>query len=217
MLILRTTAHLESWGELRCRETGHIEASDLHGLADGRGDTLHLSISEGATWQVIEAEDDLVVDLGGKVQIPHGTVIYSGTQEGALAIFAGGPDKIREWVCQDPAWCCWYALHEDGGTAPDTRAGACKDPMYAFRYASLEGPRPETRAAASQAPYWAYAYALQVDRGPQDETRASACGDPKWAYTYARYIDGEPREDTLRSASQDLWWSQQYNQWVDSR
>jgi hypothetical protein len=51
----------------------------------GQGDGFLLDWSENARWQVVRVLASSVVDLGGKAKFPRGTVVYSGTREGALA------------------------------------------------------------------------------------------------------------------------------------
>jgi hypothetical protein len=196
VLILRTSdSNRQAYKGFQWPESGHVEAPDwnptpvcgygLHGLAHGRGQPGYLDWYPTATWQVVEVEDELVVDIDdGKVKFPSGEVVYSGEMEGALALIAGGTDKIREWVCQDAQWAYRYALRAD-----------------------------ETRNAALADPFWAYCYAKDVDKAPRGDTRGAACKDPRSAYLYARWVDVGPRDDTRAAAGVDSIWKRLYSTW----
>jgi hypothetical protein len=218
MLILRTSGeNRRSYGGFLWPKSGRIEAPDwnplpirgygLHGLAHGRGNPVLLRFEVGATWQVVEVEDHLVVDLGGKVKFPYGEVLYSGEMEGALALIAGGADKIREWVCQDAQWSFYYASDVDKGPRDDTRAGACEDPGWAYEYACSvdKGPRDDTRAGACKDPTYAFWYASDVDKGPHDDTRTPACLVPYRTFMYALKVDKGHHPETRAALEGSSW------------
>ena len=71
-------------------ECGH----GLHGLLWGCGDGGTITYPVGR-WLVVEAKADDVVDLGGKVKFPRGTVVYCGTRDEAIAYLDqhGAADK----------------------------------------------------------------------------------------------------------------------------
>ena len=51
----------------------------LHGLLDGLGDYIHLTMGEGETVQVLEVERGACIDLSGKVKFPLCEVKFSGS------------------------------------------------------------------------------------------------------------------------------------------
>jgi hypothetical protein len=91
-----------SYGGFRWPLAGPVKAPDwdpeprcgggLHGLLWGCGDPAYLPYSAG-TWQIVSI--DTWVDLDGKIKAPGGEVVFSGTQEGALAYLDanGAADK----------------------------------------------------------------------------------------------------------------------------
>ena len=59
-------------------------------------------------------------------------------------------DDLRTFVCSlGPECSCYYAGYVDKKPHSETREGACKDPNWAFKYASVVDncATPETRAA----------------------------------------------------------------------
>lgn len=95
-LVLRTrTGDMTSYGGFRWPEKGPVSAPDwkpnhecghgLHGLANGVGDGGLLDWSEDARWLVVKTATADLVDLGGKVKFPKGTVVYCGDRPGAAA------------------------------------------------------------------------------------------------------------------------------------
>ncbi len=97
--VLRSSDHERKSheGKFQWPELGPVEAPDwdpkrecgngLHGLPWGIGDwSLCRCQDPKAVWQVVEVEETSLVDLGGKVKFPRGTVIYSGTLSGALTL-----------------------------------------------------------------------------------------------------------------------------------
>jgi hypothetical protein len=227
MLILRTSdKNRQAWGGFQWPESGHVEAPDwnptaqcgngLHGLALGRGDPGYLFWGVASTWQVVEVDEEVIVDIEGKVKFPYGEVVYSGEMEGALALIAGGVNKIREWICQDPRWAYRYAFYVDGEPRDDTRASACKDPYWAYHYSVKvdKGPHEDTRAAACKDPAWALRYALHMDKGPRDDTRTACCKDPHTAYEYSQGFR-RPHEDIRTAVCTNSRWAYRYAHEVD--
>ncbi len=99
-LMLRTChADMTSHGGFVWPESGPVEAPDwspvaecghgLHGLLWGAGDYALLSSAYDARWLVVEVDAAGVVDIGGKVKVPRGVVVYCGTSAGALAVLRG--------------------------------------------------------------------------------------------------------------------------------
>ena len=99
VLVLRTcAADLTSYGGFRWPESGPVAAPDwdsraecgrgLHGLLWGEGAGSLLSWEPTAKWLVVEVQADQIVDLGGKVKFPRGTVVHCGTRETATAFLA---------------------------------------------------------------------------------------------------------------------------------
>lgn len=62
-------------------ECGH----GLHGLLNGCGNGTLLDYRKTATARVVEVMEYDIVDLGGKVKFPRGTVVFSGTLDEAVA------------------------------------------------------------------------------------------------------------------------------------
>jgi hypothetical protein len=96
-LMLRTSdADGRSHGGFQWPSEGFVCAPDwdlrvvcgggLHGALRGEGDGSMFSWSKDALWQVVEVDTRQVVDLGGKVKVPRGWVIYSGDRETATRI-----------------------------------------------------------------------------------------------------------------------------------
>ena len=96
-LMLRTSdADGRSHGGFQWPSEGFVCAPDwdlrvvcgggLHGALRGEGDGSLFSWSKDALWQVVEVDTRQVVDLGGKVKVPRGWVIYSGDRETATRI-----------------------------------------------------------------------------------------------------------------------------------
>jgi len=104
--MLRTSdANRKSFGGFVWPESGAVSAPDwnaakhcgggLHGLLWGEGTGALLSRASDAVWQVVAVDPDTVVDLGGKVKVPAGEVMYSGAREGAISFLEahGAADK----------------------------------------------------------------------------------------------------------------------------
>ena len=80
-------------GGFQWPEEGLVEAPDwnpepvcgggLHGALNGEGDGSLFEWGDDRLWQVVEVNADEVVDLGGKVKVPRGWVIYTGSREEA--------------------------------------------------------------------------------------------------------------------------------------
>ncbi len=87
-----------SHGGFRWPESGPVEAPDwdptprcgggLHGLAWGCGSAglLHQPDDPETVWRVVKVAAGDVVDLGGKVKVRGGEVVYCGGRDGALAL-----------------------------------------------------------------------------------------------------------------------------------
>jgi hypothetical protein len=98
-LMLRTCEpDMTSYDGFRWPESGEVEAPDwspvaecgrgLHGLLWGEGDAQLLRSGPDVRWLVVEVDEDLVVDLGGKVKVPRGVVVACGTRDEAIAYAA---------------------------------------------------------------------------------------------------------------------------------
>ena len=94
--MLRTTSpDGTSHGGFVWPESGPVSAPDwkptancgngLHGLLDGVGAGSLLSWEPNARWLVVAVDDATVVDLGGKVKVPSGEVVFCGDRLGATA------------------------------------------------------------------------------------------------------------------------------------
>ena len=115
-----------------------------------------------------------------------------------------------------------YALER--GPSDKTREIACKDPYYAYEYATkIDNSRPtnETRSSVCAFNYSSrgldniYKYAKYIDKGPHEDTRKAACGDPEWAYRYAEDIDKEFRMDTWL-AVKDSKYEEKYKEFFNN-
>ena len=95
-LILRTCAKDgTSYGNFRWPLTvgAIVEAPDwdhiprcgngLHGALHGEGDGGLFNWSADAVWMVVEADDDWIIDLGGKVKFPACVIRHVGDQRSA--------------------------------------------------------------------------------------------------------------------------------------
>ena len=95
--MLRTNApSMVSYRGFVWPESGAVSAPDwdpyprcgggLHGLLMGRGDAglLREPLDPATKWLVVEVDPALVVDLGGKVKVPSGTVVVCGDRSSAL-------------------------------------------------------------------------------------------------------------------------------------
>ena len=95
--MLRTNApSMVSYRGFVWPESGAVSAPDwdpdprcgggLHGLLMGQGDAglFREPLDPATKWLVVEVDPDLVVDLGGKVKVPSGTVVVCGDRSSAL-------------------------------------------------------------------------------------------------------------------------------------
>ncbi|CAB4126938.1 hypothetical protein UFOVP75_46 [uncultured Caudovirales phage] len=100
-LILRTcNADMSSRNGFVWPVSGHVQCPDwspvpecgngLHGLLWGEGDN-HLDFNDTAKWLVVEVLNTDIVDLGGKVKFPRGTVVHVGNRLSAVAFIAAHP------------------------------------------------------------------------------------------------------------------------------
>ncbi len=97
-LMLRTSMRDgTSWGGFVWPASGMVEPTHwsphpscgdgLHGLYQGCGDASLLIRDDGhEIWQLVAVDPKTAVDLGGKVKVPRGEVVYSGDQAGAIKI-----------------------------------------------------------------------------------------------------------------------------------
>jgi hypothetical protein len=129
VLVIRTCGpDMTSYGGFRWPVSGPVEAPDwdptpecghgLHGLLWGVGEGALLDWSPEATWLVVEVDADVIVDLGGKVKYPSGTVIHCGNRMSATQyIVERGADS--SWVVGYTATAgdCGTATAGYGGTA----------------------------------------------------------------------------------------------------
>lgn len=79
-------------------ESGPVEAPDwypapecghgLHGFLWGEGDGANASWASDAKWLVVEVDAAEVVDLGGKIKVPRGVVVFCGDRYAATAYLA---------------------------------------------------------------------------------------------------------------------------------
>jgi hypothetical protein len=138
VLVLRTcAADLTSYGRFQWPESGPAECPDwdptpecghgLHGLLWGEGDGTCLDWSSAdAKWLVVSVDESSIVDLGGKVKFPRGTVVYCGDRVGStnyIAANGGAGRKITGHTATAGDWGIatagnWgTATAGDGGTA----------------------------------------------------------------------------------------------------
>ncbi len=105
--MLRTvSADMSSYkGSFIWPESGSVKCSDwndrpecgggLHGLLWGEGDGSLLDWSDDARWLVVEVDPASVVNIGDKVKVPSGKVVYCGDRKGAtdeiIRLGASGP------------------------------------------------------------------------------------------------------------------------------
>ena len=91
VLILRTNdKNNRAYGGFQWPQQGLVEAPDwssaamcgrgLHGALWGVGDASLLKWDADAIWQVIEADESSVIDLGGKVKVPCAIVVHNGNR-----------------------------------------------------------------------------------------------------------------------------------------
>ena len=103
VLVLRTVAaNGVSHGGFQWPKRGSVECPDwdatpscgngLHGLLWGEGDGSLLNWSDDAVWQVVTVKSKDIVDLGGKVKFPSGTVWSGGRDAAVKKILAEKPD-----------------------------------------------------------------------------------------------------------------------------
>ena len=129
VLIMRSCdATLRSYNNFQWPESGFVAAPDweateacgngLHGFLWGEGDCHLANQAADAKWLVVETDGDKVIDLGGKVKFPAGTVVYCGEAKGAAAYIQanGGAGKK---VIHGTATAGWKgtATAGDEGTA----------------------------------------------------------------------------------------------------
>jgi hypothetical protein len=97
MLRVSTKGTLESKYGFKWPELGPVECKDwdpraecgngLHGLLKAEGQSDHLRMyGEDPAWQVVMVELSTVVDLGGKIKVPRGVVIFTGDRVTAVAL-----------------------------------------------------------------------------------------------------------------------------------
>lgn len=102
VLVLRTSdKDRRSYNGFQWPESGPVEALDwdpdprcgggLHGSLWGEGRGELLDWEDDATWQVVEVDAEDIIDLGGHVKFPRGTVVYSGDRQGATEMILAHP------------------------------------------------------------------------------------------------------------------------------
>jgi hypothetical protein len=120
-LMLRTSsADGTSHGGFRWPAEGYVSAPDwspepecghgLHGLLWGQGRGDYLDWSPDALWQAVEIDARTVVDIGGKIKVPHGWVVCTGDRLMVTAYIAEHGGAWRAIVGGT-------ATAGDGGTA----------------------------------------------------------------------------------------------------
>lgn len=101
------------------------EANGLLAQVWGEGDGSLLNWSEDARWLVVEVVADSVVDLGGKVKFPSGTVVFCGDSHDAAAYVSEHGGAGRAIVRGTATAGDWgTATAGDGGTATAGDGGA---------------------------------------------------------------------------------------------
>jgi hypothetical protein len=144
VLVLRTCdSELKAYGGFQWPDSGRIEAPDwhpkaecgngLHGLLWGKGDYSHLSTDALAKWMIVEVEEALLVDLGGKVKFPHGNVIYCGASAGAMAIL-----RKHKWG-EEPAEITNPSTTGDRAHSSTTGDGAHSSTTGNYAHSSTTG------------------------------------------------------------------------------
>ena len=106
VLIMRSCGpDLCSDNDFQWPEAGPVAAPDweateecgngLHGFLWGEGDYNLANQAPDAKWLVVETDGANVIDLGGKVKFPSGTVVFCGEAKGAAAYIQanGGAGK----------------------------------------------------------------------------------------------------------------------------
>jgi len=100
VLIMRSCGpDLRSYNAFQWPEAGHVSALDweateecgngLHGFLWGEGDHALANQASDAKWLVVETDGANVIDLGGKVKFPSGTVVFCGEAQNAAAYIQG--------------------------------------------------------------------------------------------------------------------------------
>ena len=67
----------------------------LHGALHGEGDGSLFNWSPDAVWMVVEADDDRIVELGGKVKFPACVIRHVGDQRSATDYIMANDAKAR--------------------------------------------------------------------------------------------------------------------------
>ena len=100
----------------------------LHGIRDGAGDGVFLSLDPDAVWMVFSADAGTAIDLGGKSKVGRARVEYVGDRSGAADfLVAHGAD---------PAKCIGYTI--TGGDYA-TLTGGDYATLTGGNYAALTG------------------------------------------------------------------------------
>ena len=159
VLIMRSCGpDLRSYKEFQWPEAGPVAAPDweatencgngLHGFLWGEGDYNLANKAPDAKWLVVETDGANVIDLGGKVKFPSGTVVFCGEAKSAAAYIQanGGAGKkvihgtaTAGYAGTATAGYAGTATAGDAGTATAGDAGTATAGAYGTATAGARG------------------------------------------------------------------------------
>ena len=105
--------------------------SGLRGFLWGEGDGDLATFDRDAVWQVLEVDSAEVVDLGGSVKFPRGSVLFAGQFDGAVR-FLQDRAPGRHVICS-------AAMAGHHGTAVAGDRGAARAGTYGNAIAGIQG------------------------------------------------------------------------------
>ena len=159
VLIMRSCGpDLRSYNEFQWPEAGPVAApaweatencgNGLHGFLWGEGDYNLANKAPDAKWLVVETDGANVIDLGGKVKFPSGTVVFCGEAKSAAAYIQanGGAGKkvihgtaTAGYAGTATAGYAGTATAGDAGTATAGDAGTATAEAYGTATAGARG------------------------------------------------------------------------------
>jgi hypothetical protein len=145
---------------------GYVEAPDwrpsaecgngLHGLLWGEGDILLTHMDRPAQWLVVEVDADEVVDLGGKVKVPRGNVIFCGERHAAATLICSDPGaagKLGNYGTATAGYC-GTATAGNYGTATAGYRGTATAGNYGTATAGNYGTATAGEGGTISIQYW---------------------------------------------------------------
>jgi hypothetical protein len=140
-------------------EPKRVCGGGLHGLKWGNGDVGFLNWADAdnqnpkaVAWQVVEAEENLVVDMDGKCKFPYCRVVYTGDRSTACAIvsryspyYLEYTDRIRRDLTQLPhKLYSWHSrtsgYEEDDEVLKDHRWEVPAGPLATLITSEIDDP-----------------------------------------------------------------------------